>query len=83
MADRAAALGFDADLEARVVYEVHHRKTEGVAEVDEAGHLLAPVGCEAAAVEVRVVGDDSDREAIEAAEARDERLPPARSDLEE
>ena len=75
VADRAALLGLDADLEARVVDEVHDRQVERVAEVDEADHLLRRVGVDRAAALARIVREHADRDAVEPRERRHERPP--------
>ena len=79
----AAFSACGADDEAGLVDEVHRRQVEGVAEVDEAGHLLAAVGGQPAAVVVGVVGEHADGVAVEAGEPVTTRVPAAAADLEQ
>ncbi len=83
LADGGGLLPRGSDYEPGLIEEVHRRDMEGVAEVDEARHLLAPVGRQPAAVVVRVVGDDPHRVPIEPREPRDHGSSPAAADLEE
>ena len=83
MFDQAAVLLARAGHEAGHVDEGHQRDVEGVAEADEAGGLAAGVDVEDAGQHLRLVGDDADGLAVEAAEAGDDVLREVRGDLEE
>jgi hypothetical protein len=83
VADDALALDRGADHEAGHVGEEQQRQAERVAQPDEVRGLVGRVDEEHAALLLGLVGDDADRPAVEAREADDELLGPARVDLEE
>ena len=69
--DDALPLDLAADHEAGHVGEVEQRDVERVAQPDEPGGLVGGVDEQHAALHRRVVGDDADRTAVDAAEADD------------
>ena len=82
-ADDAVPLLVGAGQEAGHVDEGQHRDVEGVAGAHEAGGLLGGVDVEAAGELHRLVGDDADRAALDAAEADEDVRREQRLDLEE
>jgi hypothetical protein len=83
VADDPLALDLGADHEAGDVGEEQQGNVEGVAVPDEAGGLVGGVREQDAALVLGLVGDDADRAAVQAGEADDELLRPARVDLQE
>ena len=83
MLDEAAIFLRGARQEARHVDEGDDRDVEGVAEAHEARGLARGVGVEHAGQHQRLVGDDADRAALDAAEAGDDVLGVRLLDLEE
>src|SRR5690606_28762426 len=81
-AHRAPAFGLHADDSPGLVYHVHDGQMEGIAKVDVAGDLL---GCELihpAAVVFRIVGEKTDRVAVEPGEPDYARPAPSSTNLE-
>ena len=83
VADDPLALDLRADHEARHVGQEQQRHVERVAGPDEARGLVGRVDEQHAALELRLVGDDPDRAAVEARVADDHLLGPALVDLRE
>ena len=69
--------------EPRHVLEHHQRDVEGVAEPDEARRLLGGLVVERSGEDLRLVGHDPDRAAVQAREADQDVGRPQREDLEE
>ena len=83
MLDDPVMLLPDAGEEAGDVDEGQDRNVEGVAEAHEARRLLGRIDVEHAGQHHRLVGDDSDRAALDPAEADDDVGGVRRLDLEE
>ena len=83
MLDEAAIFLLGARHEARHVDEGDDRNVETVAEAHEAGRLARGVDVEHAGQRHRLVGDEADRGALDAAKAANDVSAEIRADLEE
>ena len=83
VADDALALDLGPDHEPGHVGQEHQRQVEGVAQPDEAGHLVGRVDEQHPALDHRLVGDDADGPALDPAQAADHLGGELALDLEE
>ena len=83
VADDALALDLGPDREPGHVGQEHQRQVEGVAQPDEAGHLVGRVDEQHPALDRRLVGDDPDGPTLDPAQAIDDLGGELALDLEE
>jgi hypothetical protein len=80
---RAAQLGFQPGLVARLVHEVDHRQAEQAAQLDVPLHLVGGLQRHRAALHLGVVGDHAHRHAVQPRQRGDDRAALPAPDLEQ